>query len=145
MPTTKTGYWIRVVNGEVKDVWDYKPADNIISSQAGWREAVEVFPDTTPYREIITSHSFNLEVEPAQIVWDKRSLSIEERKDNLAGQAKARFARIVEQQKERQVNDNPDESYDAAVVDTAKTELEAKVTAINACATHEELDAHVQK
>ena len=45
MPTTKTGYWIRVKNGEVTDVWDTTPD---YQNQAGWREAVEVFPDVTP-------------------------------------------------------------------------------------------------
>jgi ribosome modulation factor len=40
MPT-KTGYWIRVKNGQVKDVWDYKPSDDKLASESGWREAVE--------------------------------------------------------------------------------------------------------
>jgi hypothetical protein len=40
MPT-KTGYWIRVKNGQVKDVWDYKPSDDKLAAESGWREAVE--------------------------------------------------------------------------------------------------------
>ena len=85
MPTTKTGYWIRVKNGEVTDVWDTTPD---YQNQAGWREAVEVFPDVTPNREIITTHSFDLNANPAQIVWAKREVTMDERKGALSGQAK---------------------------------------------------------
>ena len=44
MPT-KTGYWIRVKNGKVTDVWDYKPSAEKLATEGGWREAVEVLPD----------------------------------------------------------------------------------------------------
>ena len=138
MPTTKTGYWIRVKNGEVTDVWDTTPD---YANQAGWREAVEVFPDVTPNREIITTHSFDLTAEPAQIVWAKRSVTIDERKGALSGQAKQKFAQVTQEQTRRQLNDNADETYDAAAVDAAKAEMEAKLTAVGAASTHEELDA----
>ena len=80
MPTTKTGYWIRVKNGEVTDVWDTTPD---YQNQAGWREAVEVFPDVTPNREIITTHSFDLNANPAQIVWAKREVTIDRKSTRL--------------------------------------------------------------
>jgi hypothetical protein len=32
MPT-KTGYWIRVKNGKVTDVWDYKPSAEKLASE----------------------------------------------------------------------------------------------------------------
>jgi hypothetical protein len=90
MPT-KTGYWIRVKNGKVTDVWDYKPSAEKLASEAGWREAVEIMPDLVANREIMTTHQINIDVEPAEIVWSKRELEVDERKDGLRSQAKAAF------------------------------------------------------
>ena len=126
------------IYGEVTDVWDTTPD---YQNQAGWREAVEVFPDVTPNREIITTHSFDLNANPAQIVWAKRAVTMDERKGALSGQAKQKFAQVTQEQTRKQLNDNADETYDAAAVEAAKVEMEAKLTAIGAASTHEELDA----
>ena len=61
MPT-KTGYWIRVKNGKVTDVWDYKPSDDKLAAEPGWREAVEIMPDLVANREIITTHQINIDL-----------------------------------------------------------------------------------
>ena len=102
---------------------------------------MEVFPDVTPNREIITTHSFDLNANPAQIVWAKRAVTMDERKGALSGQAKQKFAQVTQEQTRKQLNDNADETYDAAAVEAAKVEMEAKLTAIGAASTHEELDA----
>jgi hypothetical protein len=95
MPT-KTGYWIRVKNGQVKDVWDYKPSDDKLAAESGWREAVEIMPDLVANREIVTTHQIDIDVEPAQIVWSKRELEVDERKSGLESQAKAAFKAVVD-------------------------------------------------
>lgn len=141
MPTTKTGYWIRVKNGQVTDVWDYAPDPARRAAEPGWAEAVEVFPDLTPNREILTSHSFNLETTPLQIVWGKREVTVDERKESLKGQAKAEFQRVVMEQMRLQMSDNPAEQYDANAVATAKSAMEAKIAAVDAATTHEQVDA----
>ena len=39
-----------------------------MAEESGWRAASEVKPDITDNREIITTHSFDLDADPAQIV-----------------------------------------------------------------------------
>lgn len=140
MPT-RTGYWIRVKNGTVTDVWDYAPDPARRAAEPGWREAVEIHPDLTPNREIYTSHTFNIDVEPAQIVWGKRELTLDERKGALIGQAKGEFQRVVNEQMRLQMNDNPAEEYDPAAVQTAKDAMNARIAQIDAATTHEQVDA----
>jgi hypothetical protein len=41
----------------------------------------------------------------------------------------------------KEVNDNPDDFYDAAVAAAAKATRDANIVAIKAAATHDELDA----
>jgi hypothetical protein len=140
MPT-KTGYWIRVKNGQVKDVWDYKPSADKLASEPGWREAVEVHPDIVPNREIYTTHHFNIDVEPAQIVWGKRDIEVDERKDGLRAQAKAEFKVVVDAEVAKETDQYPETQYDAAVVDAARVVFEARMDEIAAATTHEAVDA----
>jgi hypothetical protein len=140
MPT-KTGYWIRVKNGQVKDVWDYKPSADKLASEPGWREAVEVMPDLVANREMMTTHHFNIDVEPAQIVWGKRDIEVDERKDGLRGSAKAEFKAVVDAEVAKETDQYPETQYDAAVVDAARVVFEARMDEIAAATTHEAVDA----
>ena len=139
MPT-QAGFWIQVKNGEVKQVWDYKPDASRLAAEGGWREAVEVKPDLVANREIITTHSFDIDADPAQIVWGKRELTVDERKDALIGQAKAEFQAVVDAQLQIEMADD-DASGDLDAVSTAKAAKDARIAAINAATTHEEVDA----
>ena len=140
MPT-QAGFWIQVKNGEVKQVWDYAPDASRRASEGGWREAVEVKPDLVDNREIMTTHSFDLDADPAQIVWGKRELTVDERKGALAGQAKVEFQQVVEAEMRKEVDEFPSTQYDAAVVDAARVAFEARMTAIATATTHEDVDA----
>jgi hypothetical protein len=140
MPT-KTGYWIRVKNGKVTDVWDYKPSDDKLAAEPGWREAVEIFPELVPNREVITTHVINIDVEPAEIVWSKRDLEFEERKDGLRSQAKAKFKSVVDAEVAKETDQWPETQYDAAVVEAARAAFEARMLEIDAAVTHEDVDA----
>ena len=139
MPT-QTGFWIQVKNGEVKQVWDYKPDPARMSEEGGWRAAVEVKPDLVDNREIITTHSFDLDADPAQIVWGKRELTVDERKGALIGQAKAEFQQVVDAQLQIEMADD-DASGDLDAVSAAKAVKDARIAAINAATTHDEVDA----
>lgn len=139
MPT-QAGFWIQVKNGEVKQVWDYKPDPARMSEEGGWRAAVEVKPDLVDNREIITTHSFDLDADPAQIVWGKRELTVDERKGALIGQAKAEFQQIVDAQLRIEMADD-DASGDLDAVAAAKAVKDARIAAINAATTHDEVDA----
>jgi hypothetical protein len=140
MPT-KTGYWIRVKNGKVTDVWDYKPSDDKLAAEPGWREAVEIMPDLVDNREIITTHQIDIDVEPAEIVWSKRELEVDERKDGLEAQAKAAFKTVVDAEVAKETDAYPETQYDAAVVDAARVVFEARMDEIAAAMTHEDVDA----
>ena len=140
MPT-QTGFWIQVKNGEVKQVWDYKPDASRMATESGWRAAVEVKPDLVDNREIITTHSFDLDADPAQIVWAKRELTVDERKGALVGQANIAFQEAVNVETAKQLDDDPASVYDAAAVATAQTTLTDRLAAINAATTHDEVDA----
>ena len=139
MPT-QTGFWIQVKNGEVKQVWDYKPDASRMAAESGWRAASEVKPDLVDNREIITTHSFDLDADPAQIVWGKRELTVDERKGALIGQAKAEFQQVVDAQLQVEMADD-DASGDLDAVSAAKAVKDARIAAINAATTHDEVDA----
>ena len=140
MPTTKTGYWIRVHGGKVTDVWDYEPPAEKKATQGGWREAVEIFPDVTENREIMTTHVIDIDKSPAEIVWSKRELTVDERKSGLLGQAKAEFQAVVDAQLAIEMADD-DVSGDLEAVSAAKAVKDARIATINAATTHEEVDA----
>jgi hypothetical protein len=139
MPT-KTGYWICVKNGKITDVWDYKPSDDKLAAESGWREAVEIFPEVVPNREIITTHYIDIDVEPAQIVWSKRGLEVEERKDGLRSQAKDAFKAVVDFEIAKEIDEWPETQYNAAAVEAARVVFEARMIEIDAAATHDAVD-----
>ena len=141
MSTIKTGYWVRAVNGSVKDCWDYKPSDEKINSESGWREAVEVIPDTVPNREYVTTHTFDLTKTPAEIVWSKASLSVDDRRGGLKGQAKSIFNQAIQEQAKLEMSDNASESLDLETITTARATLTARLAALDAAVTHEDIDA----
>ena len=49
-----------------------------MAAESGWRAASEVKPDLVDNREIVTTHSFDLDADPAQIVWAKRELTVDD-------------------------------------------------------------------
>lgn len=128
-------------NGQVTDVWDYKPSADKLAKEAGWREAVEIMPDLLPNREMITTHHIDIDVEPAQIVWGKRAIEVDERKDGLRSQAKAAFKVVVDAEIAKETDAYPETQYDPAVVDAARIVFEARMDAIAAATTHEAVDA----
>ena len=111
-----------------------------MSTESGWREASEVKPDLVDNREIITTHSFDLDADPAQIVWTKRELTVDERKGALVGEANSAFIEVAYEQTGIEVDDT-DASGDFDAVSAAKAVKDARMAAINAATTHDEVDA----
>ena len=124
----------------MKQVWDYKPDAQRMSTESGWRAASEVKPDLVDNREIMTAHSFDLDADPAQIVWAKRELTVDERKGGLVGQANSAFQEVANEQMQIEVDDT-DASGDLDAVSAAKVVKDARIAAINAATTHDEVDA----
>ena len=124
----------------MKQVWDYKPDAERMSTESGWRAASEVKPDLVDNREIMTAHSFDLDADPAQIVWAKRDLTVDDRKGGLVGQANSAFQEVVNAQLDIELADD-DASGDLDAVSAAKAVKDARIAAINAATTHDEVDA----
>jgi len=97
-------------------------------------------PDLVPNREMVTTHHFDIDVEPAQIVWGKRAIEVDERKDNLRTAAKEKFTHIVNIEVLKETDQYPETQYDPSVVDAARAVFEARMDAINAAVTHEDID-----
>lgn len=124
----------------MKQVWDYKPDAERMATESGWRAASEVKPDLVDNREVMTTHSFDLDADPAQIVWAKRDLTVDDRKGGLVGQANSAFQEVVNAQLDIELADD-DASGDLDAVSAAKAVKDARIAAINAATTHDEVDA----
>jgi hypothetical protein len=128
------------VNGQIQDVWNHRPSDDKLAEESGWREAVEIVPETVPNREVITTHYIDIDVEPAQILWSKRELEVEERKEVLRSQAKELFKAVINAEVLKGVDEWPETQYDAATVEAARVLFEARMNEINDAATHDAVD-----
>lgn len=126
-------HFVRVENGEVKDVWDTAPAEGVGNN--GWRNAVEVRPSIQAGRQGYTAHRFDLNTDPVQIIWDTYEISVDERKAGMKANAGFEFQQVVNQQAR-----NP-ETFDAGAIETARQAMLTKQAAIDAATTHDELDA----
>ena len=126
--------FVKVVDNEVTQVWDTQPP----AGEAGWQSAVEVRPDITDGKQIYTAHTFDLTADPVQIVYGVQDLTIAQRKEGLIGQAKSEFREVAIEQTQLEVEGG---EMDIDTFVAAKTTKDTKLTAINACTTHDDLDA----
>ena len=101
--------YVRIVNNEVKDVWDTPPEEGV--GNGGWKNAVEVRPTIVPNRQGYTAHTFDLTTDPVQIVYGVYEITVEERKAGMKGNLGAEFQQVVNEQTRKQLNTNPDEIY----------------------------------
>ena len=136
-----TGFWIRAVGGEIKDVWDYKPSQDILDTQGGWREAIQITPDVNPMREYINGHTIDINVTPAEIRWHLAYLTVDDRKGMLISEADSKYQAVINTEMNKETDPDPDSHMDMAVVQAANTAYTARVAQVNACTTQEELDA----
>ena len=126
--------FVKVENEEVTQVWDTQPP----AGEYGWKSAIEVRPEITDGKQIYTAHTFNLTVDPVQIVYGVENLTVAQRKEGLIGQANSEYQQVANEQTQLEVTDA---SGDAAAVSTAKDAKDASIAAINGCTTHAHLDA----
>jgi hypothetical protein len=126
--------FVKIVNNEVTQCWDTQPP----AGEAGWKSAIEVRPAITEGRQYYTGHTFDITKDPVEIVYGVEDITVEGRKDHLVGQAKAEYQQLAQAELMKDVNG---EEADVTVVQAASAAFKAKVAQINACTTHEELDA----
>ena len=122
--------YVRIENGEVKDCWDTPP-----DSREGWKNAIEVKPTIIPHRQGYTGHTFDLTKDPVEIVYSTFDIAVADRKENMKQQAEMAFNMLFRQQAQ-----DPS-TYDPVALQAAKDAVAPKQAAIDACTTHDQLDA----
>ena len=127
---------IKIIEGEVKEIWDTPLPEN----EEGWRQAIEVYPSIVKNRQYYTGKVIDTTKDPVEIVYGLADLTVEGRKNDLMELYKIAFQEIVDKEIRKEVDEFPETKYDAAVVDAARMDFEAKMTALAAISTHEELD-----
>jgi hypothetical protein len=122
--------YVRIENGEVKDCWDTPP-----DGREGWKNAIEVRPTIIPHRQGYSGHTFDLTKDPVEIVYGVTDVAVADRKEQMKQKAAMVFNRLFREQAE-----NPS-TYDPVALQAAKDAVAPKQAAIDACTTHDELDA----
>jgi len=125
--------YVKVVNNQVVECWDTPPADGVGNN--GWMNAVEVRPTITPNRQGYTAHTFDLTKNPVEIVYGTFDISVDDRKSSMKSAASFAFQQVVNQQAQK------GSAYDASAVATALSAMQTREAAIDACTTHDQLDA----
>jgi hypothetical protein len=126
-------HWVQVVDGEVVHCWDFPPPQGV--GVDGWREAVEVKPPIHENRQGYTAHRFDISTDPVEIVYDVFDIGVGDRKSSLKSQAKAAF-----NAKANRHIQSPDD-FDADLLTDYNNKIKARTAAIDACQTHDDLDA----
>tara|TARA_R100000935_G_scaffold2486_1_gene6846 strand:- start:484 stop:885 length:402 start_codon:yes stop_codon:yes gene_type:complete len=126
--------FVKVENEEVTQVWDTQPP----AGESGWKSAVEVKPAITANRQSYDGHTFDVSVDPVQIVYAVKDITVDDRKGGLIGAAKGTYQQVANEQTRIEAEDA---SGDTAAVSAAKDAKDASISAINACTTHKQLDA----
>ena len=122
--------YVRIEDGEVKDCWDTPP-----DSRPGWKSAIEVKPPIISGRQYYTRHTWDLTKDPVEAVYGVADVTVDDRKKIMKEQAGISFNTLFMQQAM-----NPS-TYDPVALQDAKDAVAPKQAAIDACTTHDELDA----
>lgn len=141
MPIVNPGFWIRVQDGQVTQVWDYAPSEDVRAVQDGWREAVEITPEVNPMREYVNGYTIALDPVPAEIIWGVAYLSVDDRKGMLISEANNTYQQVINAEVAKETDPDPNSHMDMKVVEAANQAYQARVAQVNACTTQEELDA----
>ena len=118
--------WVKVSNDVVVQCWDTPPP----AGEEGWRDAIEVRPTVTQYREVYGQHYFDLTKTPVEIVWPIEAISIESRKADMLA-----YAKLLSEKGEPGTNEA---DFDPVA---AQALYATRVAAIEAAKTHDDLDA----
>ena len=129
--------FVKIVNNEVTQCWDTQPP----AGESGWKSAIEVRPPIVEGRQFYTNPTFDITKDPVEIVYGVEEISVEGRKDSMKNTAKAEFQRVVQEETKKQTDEYPETQYNAETVDAARVAFEAKIDAISAATTHDQLDA----
>ena len=125
--------YVQVLNDAVKHCWDTKPTEGVGNN--GWKEAVEVRPDIVAGRQRYAAHTFDITKDPVEIVYPVIDITVDERKAGMLAEVKA-----IPKQLERSMATGAT-PFDAEKIAAAEAYIVPKVAAINACTSHDDLEA----
>ena len=125
--------YVRVIDGEVIQVWDSPPPER----ETGWQSAVEVRPEIINGRQAYDGHTFDLTSDPVKIVYGVKDLTIDDHKDSLISNVKSKYRLVADEQTRLELYGD---GMDIDTLIAAKTVKDASITTINACTTHDDLD-----
>mgnify|MGYP003624550856 FL=1 len=132
-----TGFYIKVEDGIVSEVWDMSPGDDEIATGL-WSEAIEVYPELIAGREYNVGHTIDITTTPMEIRYNKVAIGVDNRKENLQSDCDRSYSRIAEYETEKTlIGQTPDLSR----ITAAATWLTDTKAALEACTTHDELEA----
>ena len=122
--------YVRVENGEVKN------CQSATDDRPGWKSAVEVRPTIIPHHQVHSNHIFDLTKDPVEIIYLIEDIEVDVRKYGLKTKSEFLFNQIV------QIQGVLDKSqYNAEAIETARQQMNTKIASIDACTTHDQLDA----
>lgn len=81
-------------------------------------------------------HTYNLSSTPKQIVFNKRTLTIDEIKTNMINSENFKFSGIVSQQTQNQISGG---MFDTALIENARNVLNTKINTIESATSIDEL------
>lgn len=121
-------------------VWDYSPSEEQKQTEEGWKESVEIIPDTVFEREVVTTFTVNTDATPVEIVWAKRSVPVEDRIIAKVHELNFEFKNFVDAQMLVEL-DETENSVDLDAIAAQKTLKDDRVAQVKTATTHEELEA----
>ena len=127
---------VKIVNNTVTQVWDSAPP----SGETGWHDAIEIRPTLVAGRQKHTAHVFDTTTDPVQIVYGTEDITVDERKEGMTNEAKSVFEATSNAEIRAEI-DATDATADLDTISAARVTKDASIAAINACTTHDELDA----
>jgi len=136
---TITGYWVKVEDGEVLEVWDVEPAQDELDTGL-WTAAIEVYPEYVPGRQEVMGHTIDITQTPIQIVYGKMDIGADSRIENAKSNAQGYYRDVVIQEGNRAL-DEVDGTTDLDRIAAAKTRLDAITADLDAATTHDEFEA----
>ena len=125
--------YVQVLNDAVKHCWDTKPTEGVGNN--GWKEAIEVRPDIVAGRQRYAAHTFDITKDPVEIVYPVIDITVDERKAALIAEARA-----IPKKLENSMA-NGATPFDAEKIAAAEAYAASKVVTINACVTHDDVEA----
>ena len=125
--------YVQVVNGQMAQCWDTTPPVPV--GQDGWKNAVEIKPTPTPYRQGLNGPVYDCSKDPVEIVWTVFDIAVADRKVGMIANANFAVSQLL------QGMSRDPSTFNADTIHTAQADAATKIAAIEAATTHDELDA----